>query len=371
MQISNYVTIKSGKRIPKGYQLTNKKNGHPYIKVKDMGNYKTKLNDTFEYVPDNIFSKIEKYTVKTGDVILSIVGTIGNVSIIDKSLNNANLTENCVKLIPNEYLLSKYLYYFLISYKGKDEIIKGIIGSTQPKLPFYNIEKIDIDVPDIIAQQHIVDTIGSIDDLIEKYQNKNTNLDQIITKYVNELVCISTNTTTFKDYVVEETKRQGDFDYQLLSVVSSGEIIKQGDFFIKDTSSKDRKKYKIVEPYHFAFNPARANIGSIGMYNSKMPGCISPIYSVFKVKDKYDIFFNYYLKTDYVKNEIIKKSSGSVRQNLPFNEFKKIIIPNISDDAIETLNKKILPIWNLINQNKLIICKLEFLKEQYLNKFFN
>lgn len=197
------------------------------------------------------------------------------------------------------------------------------------------------------------------------------NLDTIISKCVDNIIASNTNSTTIKEYVIEETKRQGDLDYQLLSVVSSGEVIKQDEFFIKDTSSKDRKKYKIVEPYHFAFNPARANIGSIGMYNSKIPGCISPIYSVFKVKDNYEIFFNYYLKTEYVKNEIIKKSSGSVRQNLPFNEFEKIIIPKISNLEIEKLNQKLLPIWDLINQNKQIINKLEYLKNQYLNKFFN
>ena len=197
------------------------------------------------------------------------------------------------------------------------------------------------------------------------------NLDTIISKCVDNIIASNTNSTTIKEYVIEETKRQGDLDYQLLSVVSSSEVIKQDEFFIKDTSSKDRKKYKIVEPYHFAFNPARANIGSIGMYNSEIPGCISPIYSVFKVKDKYEIFFNYYLKTDYVKNEIIKKSSGSVRQNLPFNEFEKIIIPHVSNLEIDKLNQKILPIWDLINQNKQIINKLEYLKKQYLNKFFN
>ena len=207
--------------------------------------------------------------------------------------------------------------------------------------------------------------------MIEKYQHKIIYLETIISKCVDSIIASNNTTSTIKEYVIEETKRQDNLDYQLLSVVSSGEVVKQDEIFIKDTSSKDRKKYKIVEPYHFAFNPARANIGSIGMYNSKTPGCISPIYSVFKVKDKYEIFFNYYLKTDYVKNEIIKKSSGSVRQNLPFNEFEKIIIPNVSNLEIDKFNQKIFPIWDLINQNKQIINRLGYLKNQYLNKFFN
>lgn len=162
MELKNLVQIKSGKRIPKGSFLSNDKNNHPYIKVKDMQEYKTKLTDYFEYVPDDIFKKINKYIVNTGDVILSIVGTIGNVSIIDISLNNASLTENCVKFVVSDKILNKYLYYFLISSRGKKEIQKGIIGSTQPKLPFYNIEKIDIPYITIEKQQHIVNIISLI-----------------------------------------------------------------------------------------------------------------------------------------------------------------------------------------------------------------
>lgn len=163
MQLANLIKIKSGKRIPKGFLLSQKQNSHPYIKVKDMGLYKTKLNNMFEYVPDELIDKLSKYTVKTDDIILSIVGTIGNVSIIDKSLNGANLTENCIKfIIDKSKLLPYYLFYFLISPSGKNEIQKGIIGSTQPKLPFYNIEKININIPSIAVQQHIVNTICEV-----------------------------------------------------------------------------------------------------------------------------------------------------------------------------------------------------------------
>lgn len=162
MGLKNIVQIKSRKRMPKGTFLSNLKISHPYIKVKDMQEFKTKINDSFEYVPDDIFPKISKYIVNIGDVILSIVGTIENVSIIDETLNNASLTENCVKLIPNDNLLSEYLYYFLISSRGKAEIEKGIIGSTQPKLPFYNIEQINIPLFNKESQQNIVDIQRSI-----------------------------------------------------------------------------------------------------------------------------------------------------------------------------------------------------------------
>lgn len=156
MELKEFVIIKGGKRLPKGSTLKASKTNHPYIKVKDMLSSTIQLNDNFEFVDDNTFTKIKRYIVEEGDVILSIVGTIGNVSIVGSSLNNASLTENCVKFICKESLLSSFLFYYLLSPKGQLQIRSGIVGTTQPKLPIYNIERIRIDVPIITVQQHIV-----------------------------------------------------------------------------------------------------------------------------------------------------------------------------------------------------------------------
>ena len=97
-----------------------------------------------EYVPDNVFPSISRYIVNTNDLILSIVGTVGLVSIVDEYFNNASLTENCVKLTGLDEKDAKYLYYYLLSQYGKEEIKARTVGAVQPKLPLYNIEKIQI-----------------------------------------------------------------------------------------------------------------------------------------------------------------------------------------------------------------------------------
>ena len=156
MLLKDLVTIKGGKRLPKGKMLVPYKTAHPYIKVKDMEFKTIEINSNFEYVQEEIFQSIKRYTVESGKVILSIVGTIGNVSIVGNSLNNASLTENCVKFDCSKELLPKYLFYFLCSSKGQNEIQNGVVGTTQPKLPIYNIEKININLPSIEIQQHII-----------------------------------------------------------------------------------------------------------------------------------------------------------------------------------------------------------------------
>lgn len=162
MILKNCATIKGGKRLPKGQTLQSTANLHPYIRVKDMHSRYVKLDSTYEYVPDTVFPSISRYTVKTDDIILSIVGTVGLVAIVDKSLNNASLTENCVKLVNIKHYLPQFIYYYLYSEKGQAQINEGIVGSTQPKFPLYNIEKLNLPDVSYEKQHYIVDTVRYI-----------------------------------------------------------------------------------------------------------------------------------------------------------------------------------------------------------------
>lgn len=176
-KLGELMDIKGGKRLPKGEMLTTTKNSHPYIRIRDLGATKTlELTSSFEYVDDEVQKHISRYIVNSNDVILSIVGTIGLVAIVGNSLNNANLTENCVKFINLKGIDSNYLYYFLISPLGQDEISKGIVGAVQPKLPIKNIESISIPVPNIDLQQKIASILTSIDAKIELNRKINDNL---------------------------------------------------------------------------------------------------------------------------------------------------------------------------------------------------
>jgi type I restriction enzyme S subunit len=172
--------IKGGKRLPKGINLLNEKNNHPYIRVKDLnGQKKLCLNNTFQYVDDETQQKISKYIVNTGDIIISIVGTIGLIAKVDESLDNANLTENCAKITNLKEINCDYLYYYLISKKGQNEIKKGIVGAVQSKLPLKNIQDINITNPPLPEQKAITATLSCLDDMIELNNRTNQVLEEM------------------------------------------------------------------------------------------------------------------------------------------------------------------------------------------------
>ena len=164
-KLGDIAQVKGGKRLPKGVNLVKAKNSHPYIRVRDLGKKKVlELDSSFEYVDNETQKSISRYIVNSGDIIVSIVGTIGLIAIIGNSLDKANLTENCVKLIDITAIDKEYLYYYLVSELGKNEIEKGIVGAVQAKLPIKNIQAINIKAPNFESKRRIASILKSLAD---------------------------------------------------------------------------------------------------------------------------------------------------------------------------------------------------------------
>lgn len=178
-KLGTLAAVKGGKRLPKGINLISTPNSHPYIRVRDLNNQRTlELNSNYEFVDDETQKQIARYIVQKGDIILSIVGTIGLVAMVGESLDNANLTENCVKIVVSEKIDSKFLYYYLKSPLGQAEIAKGTVGAVQAKLPIKNIQDIDVWLPRKDIQTKIASLLSCLDDKIELNNKINENLQQ-------------------------------------------------------------------------------------------------------------------------------------------------------------------------------------------------
>lgn len=165
--------------MPKNVNLINTPNTHPYIRVRDLNDRVTlELNDSFLYVDDETQKGISRYVVNSDDIVISIVGTIGLVAKIGKTLDGANLTENCVKITNLQNIDKEYLFYYLKSDFGQQEIMRGIVGAVQQKLPIKNIQEITIKCPELIEQKKIAAILSALDEKIAINREINENLEQ-------------------------------------------------------------------------------------------------------------------------------------------------------------------------------------------------
>ena len=138
-------------------------------------------------------------------------------------------------------------------------------------------------------------------------------------------------------------------DVKVLSPIITGELVLSEEYFTKQVYSASLEKYIVVRPNHFAYNPARVNIGSIGMNTFEFDGCVSPVYVVFSCEDRYQYFFDLFRKTSVFKEEVVSRAIGGVRQSLGYKDFSLIKIKYPPKEIVAKFNKIYLEIANTIN----------------------
>ena len=145
IKIESICEVKGGKRLPLDSDLIENRNSHPYIRIRDIKeNCFVMLNNEFLYVDDETQKEIARYITETNDLLISIVGTIGLTVLVHKSLDKANLTENCVKLTKMKNLIPEYVLIYLRTKAGQSAILQATVGAVQAKLPLKNIQNLDI-----------------------------------------------------------------------------------------------------------------------------------------------------------------------------------------------------------------------------------
>jgi restriction endonuclease S subunit len=135
--------VRSGKRIPLGYTFSDE--GIPYIRAEDVKdgfiNYENSPTISLE-----LHSFLDRYQIKHDEVAITIVGTVGQVGIVKFDLEKCNLTENCVKITSLRRIQPDYLFCFLASSFGKNQMFREQVGTVQAKLSIERINLIKLPV---------------------------------------------------------------------------------------------------------------------------------------------------------------------------------------------------------------------------------
>jgi type I restriction enzyme S subunit len=94
-------------------------------------------------------------------------------------------------------------------------------------------------------------------------------------------------------------------------------IVDQRDYFDKDIADKNNlENYYLVEPEDYVYNPRISNIAPVGPISknkTKLTGAMSPLYTVFRFKNKNNGFYEYYFKSVRWFDSIRKASNTGAR----------------------------------------------------------
>ena len=162
LRVGEVCDVLSGKRIPKGETFCPYPTEYRYITVSDMGE-KFVCSDALQYITAHTEKQISRYKVKSGDIIISVAGTLGKLNIITSDLEGVNLTENCDRFTNYRGISPEYLYYVLSSDLIQSQIEASKTKNGQPKLALERIRNFTIPVPKQAAQTQLVNVMISID----------------------------------------------------------------------------------------------------------------------------------------------------------------------------------------------------------------
>ena len=132
-------------------------------KIDFLDSYHISLED-FEAI--NKRSKVEKY-----DILMSMIGTVGEVAFVDIEPNFAIKNVVLFKMDGNEKF-SKFLFFFFQSSIGKKHILGSLSGSTQKYITLDFLRNLQIPLPPFTEQEKIAEILSEVDNEITLLEQK-------------------------------------------------------------------------------------------------------------------------------------------------------------------------------------------------------
>lgn len=347
--------------------------------------------------------KYEPYTggakFSNGDTIMARItpclenGKHAYVSCLNEGEIAYGSTEYIVLCGKNGVSDNEFVYYLSHTPQFVNTAIKSMVGSSgrqRAQVPV--LENLIMPVPvNLSDQRKIAGILSALDSKIENNNKINANLEaQAEALFKSWFV----DFTPFKDQPFVDSElgpipqgwkvgKLGDIalqstekvltrnDVKVLSPITTGKLVLSEEYFTKQVFSKSIRNYKIVKQGAFAYNPARVNIGSLGMNEFKFDGCVSPVYVVFECLKGYSFFFDLLRKTEFFKQAVISFAIGGVRQTLNYSDFALIDVTIPPQNIVQSFNEIYLHLKKKISINEEENQRLAALRDTLLPKLMS
>ena len=113
-----------------------------------------------------------------GELIISVVGTIGKTAIVPKSFDGCNLVRATALIDIDNELIAKWVKYYIDSSAGQSYIEQNLNTTVQPTLNIKSLVQMPIPFFDESIMKGTVSLLSSLDDKIRVNNKINDNLEQ-------------------------------------------------------------------------------------------------------------------------------------------------------------------------------------------------
>ncbi|OCB04007.1 hypothetical protein BBC27_00185 [Acidithiobacillus ferrivorans] len=154
---ATYGVVQPGQNLPTGL---------PMLRVNNFRGHSLDLSEVMRIAPE-IEAKYERTRIQAGDVLITIVGSVGQVAIVSNELSGWNIARAVAMIRPKESELSRWIAFVLRSPFAQYQLGVAANTTVQTTINLKDLRELRIPFPAKDERRAIAHILGTLDDKIE------------------------------------------------------------------------------------------------------------------------------------------------------------------------------------------------------------
>ncbi len=146
-----------------------KNEGIPILRLQNVESCKF-VNKDIKYISPMKANELSYHSFKKGDIVLAKLGLpIGKTCIVPDSMEKGIVVADVVRISVDERSSDKkYIMYVLNSDYAFNQLNRGIVGTTRPRVNLGQVRNLLIPLPPLPEQKKVAEILTTVDDAIEE-----------------------------------------------------------------------------------------------------------------------------------------------------------------------------------------------------------
>lgn len=300
------------------------------------------------YMTESHFEELSTNEIKSGDFLISSMGTIGQSIIVPEGIERGIMDSHLIRLrLKNEIANSKFIQQIFLLDKTQNKILSLSVGGIMAGLSIGIIKKLFFTLPNLQEQEKIADFLSNVDkkiaiteeklDLFKEYKkgvmqkifnqklrfkdSEGNDYPEWEEKRLGDISELITKGTTPKNFIENSTIK-----YIKIESISNFEINNSKCLFIDENTHKEELKRSILKENDILF----AIAGSLGrtaiVKKDNLPANTNQALSIIRLKEKENhSFIQYILNSNKMKKYIAENLSVGAQPNLNLQQVNEFL----------------------------------------------
>ena len=143
--------------------------GVPYVRPTEISDGRIDRGQ-IRRTSDEIARKYERSKLATGDIVLSIVGTIGKVAAVPSWLDGGNITQSSARIrVDQEEFCAGFVRNWMGSHLADQQVDLLTLGVAVKRLNLGDVREMELPLPPLDEQRRIADTLDTADGIRRRH----------------------------------------------------------------------------------------------------------------------------------------------------------------------------------------------------------